>query len=111
MFSFLSKLGKQGEYFMNKDIFEGKWNEYKGKVKEKWGKLTDSELTEVNGKRDQLLGKLQTRYGWSKDAAAKELEQFEDSLRKGASKLEEFPKMARNAFDKDETHEQKRKVQ
>jgi len=65
---------------MNKDIFEGKWNEYKGKVKEKWGKLTDNELTEINGKREKLLGKLQARYGYSEDIAKKHLDQFEQDL-------------------------------
>lgn len=65
---------------MNKDIFEGKWNEYKGKVKEKWGELTDDELTQIGGKRDQLLGKLQKKYGWSEEASKKELDDFEKSL-------------------------------
>lgn len=62
---------------MNKDIFEGKWNEYKGKIKEKWGKLTDNDLTEINGKREALLGKIQTRYGYAKERAEKELNEFE----------------------------------
>lgn len=62
------------------DIFKGKWNEFKGKVKEKWGKLTDNDLTEVNGKRGQLLGKLQSRYGWQQKQAEGELKRFERSL-------------------------------
>jgi len=43
---------------------EGNWNEVKGKVKEKWGKLTDDDLTAINGQRDQLEGRLQQRYGY-----------------------------------------------
>lgn len=60
---------------MNKDIFEGKWNQFKGKIKEKWGRLTNNELTQINGKRDQLLGKLQTKEGWSKDQVSKEVDE------------------------------------
>lgn len=62
---------------MNKDLFEGKWHEFKGKVKEKWGKLTDAELTEIDGKRENLVGKLQARYGLAKDKAEKELDTLE----------------------------------
>ncbi len=64
---------------MNKDLFEGKWHEIKGKVKEKWGKLTDDDMTQINGKREQLLGKLQTRYGYAKDRAEQEINDFEKS--------------------------------
>ena len=48
---------------------EGNWKEMKGKVKEKWGKLTDDDLTAINGKRDQLEGALQRRYGYAEDQA------------------------------------------
>lgn len=64
---------------MNKDIFKGKWHDFKGKIKAKWGKLTDDDLTEINGERESLLGKLETRYGFEKDRAEKELEKFEES--------------------------------
>lgn len=59
---------------MNKDIYQGKWNEYKGKIKEKWGKLTDNDITEINGKREALLGKIQTRYGYAKRESRKRIE-------------------------------------
>ena len=49
---------------MNWDQITGDWKQFKGKVKEKWGKLTDDELTTVAGKRDQLAGLLQERYGY-----------------------------------------------
>jgi uncharacterized protein YjbJ (UPF0337 family) len=64
---------------MNKDILEGKWHEYKGEIKEKWGKLTDDDLTHIDGKREKLAGKLQTYYGYSKDKAEEELEDLERS--------------------------------
>lgn len=58
---------------MNRDQFSGKWHELKGKVKEKWGKLTDDDITQVNGKFEQLMGKLQHKYGWSKEQAEREI--------------------------------------
>ena len=56
---------------MNWDQVEGKWKELKGTVKEKWGKLTDVDLDEIAGKRDKLVGKLQQRYGITKEEAEK----------------------------------------
>lgn len=64
---------------VNKDAFEGKWNQVKGSVKEKWGKLTDDDITMIRGKRDQLLGKLQERYGYAKEQAEKELATWEQT--------------------------------
>ena len=46
---------------------EGNWKQFKGKVKEQWGKLTDDDLDQINGRREQLEGKLQERYGLAKD--------------------------------------------
>jgi uncharacterized protein YjbJ (UPF0337 family) len=48
----------------------------KGKVKEKWGKLTEDDLTAINGRRDQLEGKIQERYGYAKDQARKEVDDW-----------------------------------
>lgn len=62
---------------MNKDQTEGNWKQFKGKLKEKWGKLTDDDLTVVEGKRDQLVGKIQERYGYKKEEAEKELKSWE----------------------------------
>jgi uncharacterized protein YjbJ (UPF0337 family) len=61
---------------MNWDQMEGNWKEFKGKIKEKWGKLTDDDLTAIGGKKDQLLGKLQQRYGYSKEEAERELKSW-----------------------------------
>lgn len=52
---------------MNKDEAYGNWKQFKGKVKEQWGKLTDDDMTVIEGKRDQLVGKIQERYGYEKD--------------------------------------------
>jgi uncharacterized protein YjbJ (UPF0337 family) len=67
---------------MNWDRVAGNWKEFKGKVKEKWGKLTDDDLTVVAGKRDQLAGVLQKRYGYGKEQAERELDEFSRSLDK-----------------------------
>jgi uncharacterized protein YjbJ (UPF0337 family) len=62
---------------MNWDRIEGNWKQFKGQVKEQWGKFTDDELDVVAGKRDQFLGKLQEKYGITKDEAQRQLLEFE----------------------------------
>jgi uncharacterized protein YjbJ (UPF0337 family) len=61
---------------MNTDQIAGQWKQLKGKVKERWGKLTDDDLTVIEGKKDQLVGKLQERYGYTKERAQEESEEF-----------------------------------
>jgi uncharacterized protein YjbJ (UPF0337 family) len=60
---------------MNQDVFEGKWKEMRGQVKEWWGKLTDDDLEQVGGKADQMIGLLQQKYGYTKEHAEKEFNQ------------------------------------
>jgi uncharacterized protein YjbJ (UPF0337 family) len=67
---------KKKEPSMNWDRIEGNWKQFTGKVKEKWGKLTDDDLTQVNGNREQLEGKIQARYGYAKDQAKKEVDDW-----------------------------------
>ena len=62
---------------MNKDEIGGNWKQFKGKAKEKWGKLTDDDMTVIEGKRDQLVGRIQERYGYAKDEAERELKDWE----------------------------------
>jgi uncharacterized protein YjbJ (UPF0337 family) len=61
---------------MNWDQVEGKWKQVSGHVKEKWGKLTDDDLQAIRGKRDQLVGKIQERYGIAKEDAERQVEEF-----------------------------------
>ncbi len=61
---------------MNWNQIEGKWEQFTGKAREKWGKLTDSDVTVIKGKRDQLVGKIKERYGYSQEQADREVEQF-----------------------------------
>jgi len=62
---------------MNWDRVQGNWLQFKGKVKEKWGKLTDDDLDRIAGKRDQLVGKLQEKYGIARDEADRQLQEWE----------------------------------
>jgi uncharacterized protein YjbJ (UPF0337 family) len=59
---------------MNWDRVEGNWKEFKGKAQTKWGKLTNDDLDVVEGKRQELAGRLQQRYGYAKDQAEKEID-------------------------------------
>lgn len=61
---------------MNKDTFKGNWKEIQGKVKQKWGKLTDNDVTQINGRYEELEGKLQKIYGFQKEQAEREIDQF-----------------------------------
>ena len=65
---------------MNWDQLEGKWKQYKGEVREKWGKLTDDDLHIIAGRREQLIGRLQERYGIAKEVAAREADEFVKAL-------------------------------
>jgi uncharacterized protein YjbJ (UPF0337 family) len=67
---------------MNSDQFEGQWKQMKGKMREKWGKLTDSDWDVIAGKRDQFIGKLQERYGYNREQADRELADFERAQEK-----------------------------
>jgi uncharacterized protein YjbJ (UPF0337 family) len=57
---------------MNKDILEGKWKQMRGQAKEWWGKLTDDDLDRAAGKSEQLIGLLQQKYGYTREAAEEE---------------------------------------
>jgi len=65
---------------MNWDRAEGEWKQIKGKVKQKWAKLTDDDVTYIAGHRDQLLGRLQERYGIARDQAEKQVKEWEKSI-------------------------------
>ncbi|HHF7344900.1 MULTISPECIES: CsbD family protein [Legionella] len=61
---------------MNKDIFEGKWEEVKGQLKQKWGKLTDDDLLEIEGNNQEIYGKLRQHYGYTKEEIERQLRMF-----------------------------------
>lgn len=62
---------------MNWDQIKGDWKQAKGKVKQQWGKLTDDDLTVTEGARDELVGRIQERYGIAKDEADKQVKAWE----------------------------------
>jgi len=71
----------QPEAIMNWDRIEGEWKQWKGKVKEQWGKITDDDLDRIAGKRDQLVGKVQETYGVARDEADRQIRDWEKRFR------------------------------
>jgi uncharacterized protein YjbJ (UPF0337 family) len=65
---------------MSWNRIEGNWKQFKGKIKETWGELTDDELDQIAGKRDVLLGKIQEKYGIAQDEPDKRIKDFEKTL-------------------------------
>jgi uncharacterized protein YjbJ (UPF0337 family) len=65
---------------MNWDTLKGQWKQFTGQLRSKWAKLTDDDWNFVGGKKDTLVGKLQERYGYQKDHAEKEVDDFINSL-------------------------------
>jgi uncharacterized protein YjbJ (UPF0337 family) len=61
---------------MNSDQVAGQWKQAKGALKEQWGKLTDDDLTVIEGNRDQLIGRIQERYGITREAAEKQVQEW-----------------------------------
>jgi uncharacterized protein YjbJ (UPF0337 family) len=72
---------REGGFEMNWDEVTGKWNQLKGSVKERWGKLTDDDLTMIDGKRDRMVGKIQERYGITKEKAEEQIRDWNSTAR------------------------------
>jgi uncharacterized protein YjbJ (UPF0337 family) len=66
---------------MSWNVIEGNWKQYAGKVKAHWGKLTDDHIAAINGRREQLAGKIQEAYGITEDEADRQINQFERLLK------------------------------
>jgi len=62
---------------MNWDTIAGNWKQATGKAKEEWGDLTDDDLVRIAGKRDQLVGRIQERYGIAKEEAERQVKDWE----------------------------------
>lgn len=65
---------------MNWDTIQGNWKQFSGKAREKWGKLTDNDFQQIAGKRDQLVGRVQERYGITKEEAQKQADEWARTL-------------------------------
>ena len=66
---------------MNADVLKGQWHQLKGSIKSKWGKLTDDDLDQVSGNAETLIGRIQERYGYARDQAKREVDDFFAILR------------------------------
>jgi uncharacterized protein YjbJ (UPF0337 family) len=64
----------------NRDVLTGNWKQMQGKVKQTWGKLTDNDLTRINGRFDELTGLVQERYGYSREKAEREVTDFIEKM-------------------------------
>ena len=62
---------------MNRDTLKGQWTQLKGQVRKQWGKLTDDEIDQIQGDTEILMGKLQERYGYSREQAQREIDRWE----------------------------------
>ena len=65
---------------MNWDRIEGNWKQFKGRARRQWGKLTDDELEQIKGHRDELIGRIQERYGIDRDEAERQVRAWEGGL-------------------------------
>ncbi len=65
---------------MNWDRIEGNWKQFKGQAREKWGELTSDDIDVVAGRREQLIGRIQERYGIARDEAEKQVDEFQRAL-------------------------------
>jgi uncharacterized protein YjbJ (UPF0337 family) len=81
---------------MNNNTVQGNWTEIKGKIKAKWGKISDDEIESLKGNLTQLSGKIQTAYGYAKDRAEKEFTEFQNTL---AGKANEKVEKLNNKID------------
>jgi uncharacterized protein YjbJ (UPF0337 family) len=61
---------------VNQDILQGKWKQVKGQAKQQWGKLTDNQLDRIEGRSEELVGLVQEAYGYSRERAEKEVDDF-----------------------------------
>lgn len=87
----------------NWSTIQGHWNDYKGRIKERWGKLTDSDLMQIEGHRDRLIGLLQTRYGIARDQVEQQVNDFISSaqnwLEEAKQKVAEFAEQGKEYFE------------
>ena len=66
---------------MNRDVLAGSWKELRGQVKQRWGKLTDDDMTQIEGSLERLIGSIQKRYGYAREQAEREIDEFLGAIR------------------------------
>jgi uncharacterized protein YjbJ (UPF0337 family) len=72
---------------MNWDQIEGKWKQFTGSARERWGKLTDDDFKTVAGKKENLVGRIQERYGLAKEEAEKQANEWSAALKESAREV------------------------
>ena len=93
---------------MNADQFQGKWKQMKGTVKERWGKLTDDDIDIINGRNDQLVGKIQEKYGIAKEEAQKRVDDWAKQQREQEAHMGKPAGSEGNLADREARHATKR---
>ncbi|MBE2237417.1 MAG: CsbD family protein [Caldilineaceae bacterium] len=71
---------------MNEDILKGQWRQLKGSIQKKWGEITDDDMAQIDGEREKMVGKLQERYGYSREKAENELDAYLSSNERATTK-------------------------
>jgi uncharacterized protein YjbJ (UPF0337 family) len=71
---------------VNRDVLMGKWKQLRGKVKQRWGKLTDNQLDQISGSYEQLVGRVQENYGYSREKAQEQVDAFIGSLKENSER-------------------------
>jgi uncharacterized protein YjbJ (UPF0337 family) len=82
---------------MNSDQLKGQWKQVKGLVEERWGKLTNDDIDVINGQHDQLIGKIQEKYGIAREAAQKQVEEWNANLARESDARESDVELKRKA--------------
>jgi uncharacterized protein YjbJ (UPF0337 family) len=82
-----SEIARKDNQFMNWDQIEGKWKQFTGSARERWGKLTDDDMQTLTGQKDHLVGKIQERYGIAKADAEKQADEWSQALKEVNAKM------------------------
>jgi uncharacterized protein YjbJ (UPF0337 family) len=82
-----SEIARKDNQFMNWDQIEGKWKQFTGSARERWGKLTDDDMQTLTGQKDHLVGKIQERYGIAKADAEKQADEWSQALKEVNAKI------------------------
>jgi uncharacterized protein YjbJ (UPF0337 family) len=86
---------------MNRDQMKGQWKQLKGRVRERWGKLTDDDVDQIQGRRQELVGRIQERYGRNREAAENEVDGWLDELEEPRSTTKESRRSTRKESQHD----------
>jgi uncharacterized protein YjbJ (UPF0337 family) len=72
---------------MNEDTLKGQWKQLKGQIREQWGKLTNDDIDQIQGRAEHLVGRIQERYGVARDEAQKQVDSWSPDTRATSSRI------------------------